>query len=211
MSDIIQAKSREVRGTGRVRAIRREGLVPGIIYGRGKEPEPIAIEKKDLLLESVHAHFFSKVYQIDVGGKKQAVIAKDLQLHPVTDLPLHVDFLRVEKDSRIHVFVPIEYIHEDKSPGIKKGGVLNVILHTIEVVCPANAIPEKFTISLEGLELGHSVHLNAIELDSKVVVAHPDRDNTFATIVAPSGMKEEESAPTTEGAQAAPASPTTTT
>lgn len=194
MSDVIQAKSRTANGTGGARAIRREGLVPGIIYGRGKDPEPIMIEEKDLLLESVHAHFFSKIYQLDIGGKKQAVITKALQLHPVTDLPLHVDFLRVEKDSKIHVFVPIEFHHEDKCPGIKRGGVLNVILHSIEVICPANAIPEKFVISLESLGLNQSLHLDALNLDKKVAVAHPDRDNTLATIVAPSGLKSEEAA-----------------
>lgn len=198
MTEAIKATIRDQSGTGPARAARRQGLVPAILYGGKKTPEHIAITEKQLLIEINSTHFFNRVFQLDVAGQKQTAIAKSLQLHPVTDRPLHVDFYRVEKDSKIHVFVPVEFINDDKSPGIKRGGVLNVIAHTLEVICPANAIPEVLTVDLTGLEIGHSLHLDALSLDKNVSVAHPERDHTLATIVAPTVATE--GASTTEAA-----------
>ena len=198
MTEVMKATVREQSGTGPARAARRQGLVPAILYGGKKTPEHIAITEKQLSIEINSTHFFNRVFQLEINGQKQTAIVKTLQLHPVTDRPLHVDFYRVEKDSKIHVFVPVEFIHEDKSPGIKRGGVLNVIAHTLEVICPANAIPEALTVDLTGLEIGQSLHLDALTLDKNITVAHPERDHTLATIVAPTVVTE--SAKTAEGA-----------
>jgi large subunit ribosomal protein L25 len=191
MSAIIQAITRQQMGTGASRSIRREGLVPGVLYGGKVAPTAIAVAAKTLVTEMHDSHFFSKVFTIEINNQRETVIAKALQLDPVTDTPIHVDFQRVDQDSTIRVLVPLVFTHEEKSPGIKRGGVLNVIVHSLEVVCSVNAIPEQFVVSLAGLELNHSVHLDAIELDKKVTIAHPERDNTLATIVAPSGLVEE--------------------
>jgi large subunit ribosomal protein L25 len=192
MTESIKTIIRDQSGTGPARAVRRQGLVPGVLYGGNKAPERIALTEKELLAEINSTHFFNRVFQLDINGQKQSAIAKDLQLHPVTDRPLHVDFFRVDKDSKIHVFVPVEFINEDKSPGIKRGGVLNIIAHTLELICPASAIPETLTVDLTGLELGHSLHLDVLTLDKRVSVAHPERDHTLATIVAPTVATETE-------------------
>jgi large subunit ribosomal protein L25 len=197
MTESIKTTIRDQSGTGPARAVRRQGLVPGILYGGNKAPERIAITEKELMLEINSSHFFNRIFQLEVNGQKQSAIAKALQLHPVTDRPLHVDFFRVDKDSKIHVFVPVEFINEDKSPGIKRGGVLNVIAHTLELICPANAIPETLTVDLTGLELGHSLHLDVLILDKRVSVAHPERDHTLATIVAPIAETESTAAAAT--------------
>lgn len=216
MSEVIQVTSRQANGTGFARAVRREGKVPGVVYGAGKEPLTIAVAEKELLLESTSGHFFSKVFQLEIDGKKQSAIAKALQLHPVTDRPIHVDFMRIDKDSKVHMFIPIEFLNEDKSPGVKRGGVVNAIVHTLELICPANAIPEKLTVDLTGLEIGQSLHLDVLKLDKGVSVAHPERHNTLVTIVAPSAIVEETpveaAAPAAEGGAEtpAPASPATT-
>lgn len=194
MSDVIQASLRTPKGTGAVRSTRREGMVPGVIYGGKQEPVSIAVPEKMLSIELYSSHFFTKVYQIEVEGKKQSALAKAVQFHPVTDRPLHVDFMRVDKDSKLHVFVPIEYTNEDKAPGVKRGGTLNVVLHNIEVICPAHAIPEKFVVDLSGLAIGQSLHLDALSLPKDVKVAHADRDNTLITVVAPSGGATAEAA-----------------
>lgn len=186
----LNASQRTLSGTGGARAVRASGMVPGIIYGDNKDPEMIAIEPKALLAECLQPGFFSRLYSVAVDGKKQEVLAKDVQFHPVTDRPLHVDFMRVSKDARINVFVPITFINEDKAPGIKRGGVLNVVHHDIELICPAQLIPEKLTVDLAGRDINQTIHLDALSLPEGVVAAHPERDNTIATIVAPTTMEE---------------------
>ena len=130
VAEILSAKSRENNGSGPARALRREAKVPGIIYGDKKDPEMISVNFKDLAREYQTSNFFSKVFTLDIDGRKQDVIAKDIQLHPVSDAPLHVDFQRVNKHSKVNVFVPIKFINEDKSPAIKRGGALNIIIHS---------------------------------------------------------------------------------
>jgi len=169
-------------------------MVPGIIYGNKKDPEMISIDPKALMTECLQPGFFSRLYSVAVDGKEQEVLAKAVQFHPVTDRPIHVDFMRISKGSKVHVFVPITFINEDKAPGIKRGGVLNIVHHNLELICPAHAIPEKLVIDLTGHDINQTIHLESLVLPSDVVAAHPDRDNTIATIVAPTVMEEEKSA-----------------
>lgn len=187
----LQAQKRTQAGTGAARATRRAGMVPGIIYGDNKEPQMIAVDPKALAKECQSSGFFSRVFDITLDGKTQQAVAKDVHLHPVTDEPMHVDFQRVNKESKIHVSVPVNFINEDKAPGIKRGGMLNIIFHTLEVICPVQSIPEKLTVDLTGMEANQSIHIAALNLPKGVVAAHPERDNTIATIVAPSGGEEE--------------------
>jgi large subunit ribosomal protein L25 len=176
-------------------------MVPGIIYGSKKDPEMIAMDPKTLLAECMQPGFFSRLYSVSIDGKEQEVLAKDIQFHPVTDRPLHVDFMRVSKGAKVHVFVPITFINEDKAPGIKRGGVLNVVHHNLELICPAHSIPEKLVVDLTGQDINQTIHLESLALPADVVAAHPERDNTIATIVAPT-IEEEKPAETAEAAAA---------
>lgn len=196
LTEVFQAQERMKTTTGAARATRRLGMVPAIIYGGKEEPKMVAINCKQLLQESQKAGFFNRVYEVAVGKNKCQVIVRDLQLHPRDDIPLHVDFQRITKDSKINVSVPLVFINEDKSPGLKMGGILNIVLHSIEVVCSPHAIPEKLEINLTGLAINHSIHLDALKLPDGVKIAHPERDSTLATIATPSGMKEEAAAAT---------------
>lgn len=188
----LKAEEREGTGTGVARALRRVGKIPGIIYGGEKNPQPFAIDLKAVSMEINKAGFFSRVYTVEMAKEKIQVIARDIQYHPVTDIPLHIDFQRINKDSKIHVFVPVEYINEDKSPGLKVGGMLNVIIHNLEVVCPADAIPNKITVDLTGVNINQSIHLESVALPKGVKAANSTRDYTMVTIVAPTSDKAEE-------------------
>lgn len=187
--ETIPVQSRQAAGTGAARAIRREGLVPGILYGNKKEPQTIALDPRPLLKELYKPGFFSRLFTLSVDGKDQHVLAKDIQLDPVTDAPLHIDFQRVGKDSKIQVNVPIHFINDDRAPGVKKGGSLNVVHHTLELKCSAMAIPEEITVDLAKLEMGHGIRLSEIKLPDGVNVVHADQDITIVNIVAPGGPK----------------------
>jgi large subunit ribosomal protein L25 len=182
-SHVFQAKERAQVGTGTARAVRRDGMVPGVVYGDKKEPQAISINSRDLEREFTSLAFFSRIYTIDTGKEKQQVIAKDIQLHPVTDVPLHIDFQRINKNSKVHVSVPVHYINEEKSPGIKRGGTLNVIVHSLEIVCSPLSIPEELVVDLAGLEAGKSITLDVLSLPQGVNAVNAVRDNVLATIV----------------------------
>ncbi|MDR2681429.1 MAG: 50S ribosomal protein L25/general stress protein Ctc [Holosporaceae bacterium] len=197
---ILEAKTRASVGTGSAKAARRSGFIPCIVYGDGKETESICIAK-DLLGKYVHkSNFFSTVFELHNAEKKgQKLVAKDVQFHPVTDNPIHVDFLRVGKGSKVTVRVPISFINEQASPGIKMGGVLNVLVHEIDVVCDPNNIPDSIAIDLTGFEFHHTVHANDIKLDEGITLPTGGKNFTVATVVAPTILKkEEETAATTE-------------
>ncbi len=192
--EVLSAQSRSHPGTGPARALRRQNRVPGIIYGDNQDPQMISVDGKTLRKEYESSNFFSKVFTLEIDNKKQQVIAKDIQLHPVSDEPLHIDFQRVNKDSKIHVSVPITFIHEDKSPALKRGGALNVIIHALEIVCPPHSIPEKLVVDLTGVEMHHSILIERLKLPEGTKAAYPVRDNVLATIVAPTGTTGEEAA-----------------
>jgi len=194
----IKAAARPRSGTGGARATRREGKVPGIVYGDAREAETIALDARELSIVIGRGKFLSTVFDLDVGGKKARVIPREVQLDPVKDLPIHVDFQRIGAGARIRVDVPVRFANESLSPGLKRGGVLNVVRHAIEVTCPADAIPDYFEFNLEGLEIGRSIHISAITLPEGVTPTILNRDFTVATIA---GHKIEEEP--TPGAEAA--------
>ncbi|MCX7337693.1 MAG: 50S ribosomal protein L25/general stress protein Ctc [Alphaproteobacteria bacterium] len=193
-SGMMQAEARSDSGTGVARSLRRDGKVPGIVYGDNKEPQMISVDYKTLALECQTLAFFNRVINLSVNGNSEQVIPKFVQLHPVTDFPLHVDFQRLGANAKVHVFVPITFANEDKAPGLKLGGVLNIVVHSLEMICSPQAIPENLVIDLAGAEMGRGIHLSSITLPAGTKAAHADRDDVLATIVAPSGFGEEAAA-----------------
>ena len=172
--------------------MRRERRVLAVIYGNKQEPTPIHIEEK-LLMKMLHTgHFFNSVVMLDVAGKKIRTLPKDVQFHPVTDRPLHADFLLIGEHSKVTVNVPVHFVDEELSPGIKRGGVLNVVVHDLGLTVDAAEIPDDIKISLKGLDVGDNIHLSQITLP-KGAVAVDHTDITLATIVAPSALKSAES------------------
>jgi large subunit ribosomal protein L25 len=198
----LSAETRERAGKGASRAMRRSGRVPAVIYGEKQEPLAIHVEEKALVKMLSAGHFMNSVVMIDVAGGQSRTLPKDVQFHPVSDRPLHVDFLRIAEHSTVTVNVPIRFVGEDSSRGLKRGGVLNAVRHDLELVCDAAAIPDEIEIDLSALDIGDSLHISHVTLPEGTVSTITDRDFTIATIVAPSGMKAEAE----EGA-AEPASP----
>jgi large subunit ribosomal protein L25 len=191
MSDqlTLSAEARERAGKGASRALRREGRVPAVIYGNNEEPTTVHLEEKALMKALHTGHFMNSVVMVGVGGKDVRTLPKDVSFHPVTDRPLHVDFLRISEHAKVTVNVPVHFINELASPGIKRGGVLNIVRHELELVCDAAEIPDEIALDLTGYEVGDSIHISAITLPKGVTSAIDDRDYTIATIVAPSALK----------------------
>ena len=185
----LKADAREKVGKGSARAVRREGKVPAVIYGDKQPPLAIALSYKDIYYKIHGGGFLTTVASIDVGGQKISVLPKDYQLDPVSDSPLHVDFLRVGKNTEVNVQVPVHFINEEQSPGIKRGGVLNIVRHEVECHCPANAIPEFITVDLTGADIGDSIHISSVKLPQGVRPVIQDRDFTIATIAGSAAMK----------------------
>ena len=201
MSDALTlpAEMRERAGKGASRALRREGRVPAVIYGGKEEPTPIHVEEKELVRQLMTGHFMNSIVEITVDGKKTNTLPKDVALHPVTDRPIHVDFLRLAKGAKIDVNVPVVFVNEEASPGLKKGGVLNVVRHELELVCEADKIPGEIEIDVTGKEVGDSIHISEVTLPEGSESAITDRDFTIATLVAPSALKKAEGDTTQEG------------
>jgi large subunit ribosomal protein L25 len=183
----ITAASRDRAGKGAARAIRREGRVPGVIYGDKKDPQLVTLEYRELMKQVQTGRFLSTLVDIDVDGTKVRAIPRDLQFDPVRDFIIHVDFLRLGKGAKIAVMVPVQFINEDDAPGLKRGGVLNVVRHEVEVYCPADSIPEQFELDLAGLDIGDGLHAANVTLPEGMTFTITDRDFTIATIAAPSG------------------------
>lgn len=183
----ITAASRDRAGKGAARAIRREGRVPGVIYGDKKDPQLVSLEYRELMKQVQTGRFLSTLVDIDVDGTKVRAIPRDVQFDPVRDFIIHVDFLRLGKGAKIAVQVPVHFVNEDASKGLKRGGVLNVVRHEVEVNCPADEIPDGFEINLAGLDIGDSIHASSVTLPEHVTFTITDRDFTIATIAAPSG------------------------
>jgi large subunit ribosomal protein L25 len=201
----ISAEKRERVGKGSARAARRAGLVPAVIYGDKKDPVGIHLSTRDITRIVHQPGIFGRLLDIDVSGQKHTVLTRDIQFHPLTDNILHMDFLRVSGSAKVAVAVPVEFINEDSCPGLRIGGVLNVVRYEVELLCPATAIPEKITVDLDGIKIGDSIHISAIPLPDGVEPTITDRDFTVATIASPGGglKNEDEEGEDVEGDEAA--------
>lgn len=186
----LSAEMRERAGKGASRAVRLTGRVPAVIYGNKLAPVTIHVEEK-LLVRHLHTgHFMNSVVELDLGGTVERTLPRDVQFHPVTDRPVHVDFLRLGANAVISVMVPVHFIDEDKSVGMKKGAVLNVVRHEVELTCPADSIPDQLNVSVAGKDVGDSIHISSVTLPAGVKPVI-DRDFTIATLVAPSALRSE--------------------
>ena len=203
----LQVQGRDRAGKGAARATRREGLVPGVIYGGAQEATLIALEPRTLVAMMHDPAFKTNIFEVEISGKKQRTMAMDVQLDPVSDRPIHVDFRRIEKDTLVRVPVPVRFLNEGASPGIKMGGVLNIVRHDVEVRGKPDDLPDHIDIDLTGLGIGDSVHINSVTLPNgiKPTIA---RNFTICTIAPPTVMTAEEEKPVAaaaaEGAAAAP-------
>lgn len=187
----LTATVRDKVGKGAARATRRQGQIPAVIYGGKQDALSIALSYWEVDQKVHGGGFFTTLAMIDVAGDKIRVIPRDYQLHPVNDRPLHVDFLRVPEGARLNIDVPVHFINEEEAPGIRRGGVLNIVRHTINVSCPADSIPEQLICDITGLDINDSVHISSMALPDGVEPTITDRDFTVATIAAPAGVKEE--------------------
>ncbi len=188
----IAAQRRERAGKGPARAARRAGRVPGVIYGSKKDPSMVTLDPRELDRELKTGAFLATVYDVQIDQDKERVLPRDVQFDPVTDRAIHVDFLRVSAASSVTVQVPVNFLNEEESPGLKRGGLLNVVRHEIEMTCRADAIPASIDVDLTGLDIGDSIHISMISLPDGVAPTISDRDFTVATVAAPTLAQEEE-------------------
>ena len=201
MADVnsLAATARSQSGKGPARAARRDGLVPAVIYGNKENPVSINVERKALEQQIHVPGFFIRLVDVRLDGETHRVLPRDVQFHPVSDVPLHVDFLRFSTDRKISVAVPVRFQNEEESPGLKRGGVLNIVRHEVEVLCTADNIPQIFDIDLAGFNIGDAVHASMVALPEGVTFAITDRDFTIATVAAPTVVAEEAAAEPEEG------------
>ena len=199
----LAASVRSGTGKGAARSVRREGRIPAVIYGGGEAAQAISLDRKTATQLIYAGHFLTTIFELDVEGKKERVIPRDYQLDAIKDLPLHVDFLRLKAGSRLRVDVPVHFINVETCPGVKRGGTLNIVRHTIEMRVPADNIPEAITIDLGKADINDSIHINAVALPEgcKPTIA---RNFTIATI-APPTVREEAAAAAAAAPAAAPA------
>jgi len=199
----LSAETRESVGKGKSRSLRREGKIPAIIYGNKLEPIAISISERDLNAELRKEGFYNRLCDLELGKEKIRVLPQEIALHPVSDKTTHIDFLRVSENTKVTIEVPVKFENEEECPGIKKGGILNIVRYNIEVSCPASNIPEFFIIDLTGLELGDSIHFSSIQnVADGVAPTITDRDFTIASVVAPAALtSEEEEAEAEEGVE----------
>jgi len=195
----LSAETRNGAGKGASRELRRQNRVPAVIYGNKQEAELIHVEEKALIKLLMTGHFSNSVVEIELDGKKQITIPKDVAFHPVSDRPLHVDFLRIVKGAKVDVEVPVTFVNEDASPGLKRGGVLNIVRHELELICDNDKIPDDIQIDVSGFDIGDSIHISNVKLPKGSESKITDRDFTIATIVAPSALKSTEGDTTAEG------------
>jgi len=200
-SSTLKAEPRTRVGKGSARALRREGKIPAVIYGDKQAPLSITVSANEIYHRIYRGHFTTTIVDIEVDGKTIRALPREYQMDPVKDMPLHVDFLRISKGAVVTVEVPVQFINEEQSPGLKRGGVLNVVRHQVEVECPADAIPEHIVVDLTGVDLGDSIHISAVTLPKNVTPTITDRDFTIATIAAPAGLKSEEAEQTEDAAE----------
>lgn len=188
----LDIQVRDTFGTGNARAVRRAGMVPGVIYGNKKEPAHFNIEERLLVKHMKERGFFSHLFDVTLDGTKQQVLVRDVQLHPVSDRPLSLDLMRVSKSSKITVDVPLSFVNEEDCIGLRDGGVLNALRHSLPLICSPGSIPESIEIDLSTLNIGDAVYLENVKLPEGVQVAHPEKIETILTIAQPKVVVEEE-------------------
>jgi large subunit ribosomal protein L25 len=199
---VLEAAARDGVGKGAARRIRRDGYVPGVIYGGGKDPQSITIRHNVLLKHLKAGKFLSTLLNVKVDGADNRVICRGVQRDVVKDLPTHVDFLRLSERSRIALSIPVEFINRDKSPGIKRGGVLTIVRNEVELVVTAGDIPEQIVVDLEGSEINDTLHISQVKLPAGSRPTITDRDFVIANIQAPSGLRSADDADEAEEADA---------
>ena len=205
MAEIVSfpAEARAGAGKGPARALRRQGRVPAVIYGEKKEQQLISLETRQLKRALGDPHFHSSLCALELDGEEIRALPREVQVHPVTDEPLHADFVRVSRGSIVTVEIPVNFVNEDEAPGIKRGGVLNLVRREVELACPADAIPSEITVDLAGFDINDSIHISNAQLPQGVHPTITDRDFTIATISPPTVAVEEvegEAAPEAEEA-----------
>jgi len=205
VTGVLQANARDGHGKGVARALRREGKIPGVLYGKGQTPVSIALSLKEVAMEYTRGRFRSRLIDINLDGKTVKALPKDLQFNPITDVIEHVDFIKVETGMQLRVMIPVKFSGQDKSIGIKRGGVLNIVRHEIEFLCAPDAIPTHFEINVQTLDIGTSIHINDMDLP-KGVVPVIKRNFTVATIAGRRAEEEEKAtADAAAGTAATPA------
>jgi len=219
----LSAQPRERAGKGAARATRRQGRVPAIVYGDKQEPVLVSLEPRELGRALARPGFFATLVDIQLDGTTHRTLPRDIQYHPVTDTPLHADFMRVGAGAQVTVTVPVAFINHERSPGLRRGGLLNIVRHGIDMICSADNIPDRIVVDLNGLDIGDSIHIGAITIPEGARPVIHERDFTIATIAAPSAVREEAAAaaaaaavapaegeeePAVPGAPAAPPTPT---
>jgi large subunit ribosomal protein L25 len=187
----LSAEARERAGKGAARAIRRGGRVPGIIYGDGKDPLAISLEPRELSRAIGRPGFFATLVDVSVGDAVHRTLAREVQYHPISDTALHVDFMRVGAGARVTVSVPVTFINQDGAPGLRRGGILNVVRHAIDIACSVDNIPDRLVVDLDGLDIGDSIHIEAVAMPEGVTPVLTSRDSTVASIAASSAVREE--------------------
>jgi large subunit ribosomal protein L25 len=190
----LSAEPRPQAGKGAARATRRAGRVPAIVYGGGDEPALISLEPRELMRCLARPGFFNHLVEISVDGAAHRTLPREVQYHPVTDAPLHVDFQRVAAGAQVHVAVPVVFVDQERSPGLRRGGILNIVRHGVEMLCSVDNIPERLVVSLAGLDIGDSIHIGAVEMPAGARPVIQERDFTIASIAASSAVREEAAA-----------------
>src|SRR5437763_1390693 len=203
----LSAEPRTTAGKGAARAARRAGRVPAVVYGDHKDPVLVSLEPRELARAAARPGFFATLVDLKVDGESYRTLPREMQYHPVTDAPMHVDFMRVGAGAQVTVTVPVAFINQDKAPGLRRGGILNIVRHGIEVVCSVDNIPDRLVVNIEGLDIGDSVHIGAVTLPEGARPVIHERDFTIATIAAPSAVREEAAAAAAAAAVAAAAPP----
>ena len=197
----LEANIRENKSKGQLNAIRNDGNVPAIIYGGKEENQKISISKKFLKNFIEKENFLSSIITLNINGKSQKVLPREVKYHVISDEPNHVDFLRVLPGVKIKIEVPVNFINHEKSPGLKRGGVLNIVRRKVELKCPSEKIPSSITLDLDGIDIGESFKISSVKLDTEVTPTIQGRDFVIATLAAPTVMKEPEKPATEEGAE----------
>ncbi|MEM1140688.1 MAG: 50S ribosomal protein L25/general stress protein Ctc [Pseudomonadota bacterium] len=198
----IEASGRDTLGTSSARAVRNAGRVPAVVYGGDEPPEHIAVEERDLVKSIQRGNFLATLFQVKRDGSQTRCIPRDVQYHPVTDRPLHVDFLRLGEGARVNLMIPVNFLNEEKCPGLKRGGVLNVVRHEVELNCSVDAIPEALELDLGEAVIGDSLKISSITLPPDTQTIITDRDFTIATIAAPSGLSVDDEEGAADGEEA---------